>query len=278
METEVVKIDIRQAISSKMPRAARWIPGFVYRWLARLIRQDELNRVLADNRGLTGSAFAAGALRTLGVGIKVTGDDNIPDGGRYIFVSNHPLGGLDGIGLIAFLGKRYGDGHLRFLVNDVLMAVKPLGNVFLPVNKYGSQSRESMRAVDEAYSGDMQIGTFPAGLCSREGVDGKVRDLEWKKSFVVKSRETHRDVIPIYFSGLNSRFFYKFAKFRKKLGIKFNIELILLPGEMVKNRGAEFEIRVGKPIAWTEFTDGRSPKAWADEVKRRVYDLADKHI
>lgn len=278
MDTDVVKIDIRQAISSKMPRAARWIPGFVYRWLARLIRQDELNRVLADNRGLTGSAFAAGALRTLGVGIKVTGEDNIPNGGRYIFVSNHPLGGLDGIGLIVFLGKRYGDGHLRFLVNDVLMAVKPLGNVFLPVNKYGSQSRESMRAVDEAYSGDMQIGTFPAGLCSREGVDGKVRDLEWKKSFVVKSRETHRDVIPIYFSGLNSRFFYKFAKFRKKLGIKFNIELILLPGEMVKNRGAEFEIRVGKPIAWTDLADGRSPKEWADEVKRRVYDLADKHI
>lgn len=278
MDTEVVKIDIRQAISSKMPKASRWIPGFVYRWLARLIRQDELNRVLVDNRGLTGSAFAAGALRTLGVTVKVAGEDNIPDGGRHIFVSNHPLGGLDGIGLIAFLGKRYGDDQLRFLVNDVLMAVKPLGNVFLPVNKYGSQSRGSMRAVDEAYSGDVQIGTFPAGLCSREGADGKVRDLEWKKSFVVKSRETHRDVIPIYFSGLNSRFFYKFAKFRKKLGIKFNIELILLPGEMVKNRGVEFEIRVGKPIAWTEFTDQRSTKEWADEVKRRVYDLADKHI
>lgn len=168
MEDKVVKIDIREAISSKLPKASRWIPGFVYRWLARLIRQDELNRVLCENRGKTGSAFAEGALQTLGVSVRVIGEENIPASGRFVFVSNHPLGGLDGIGLIAFLGKRYGDDHLRFLVNDVLMAVKPLDNVFLPINKYGSQSRESMRAVDAAYAGDFQIGTFPAGLCSRE--------------------------------------------------------------------------------------------------------------
>lgn len=139
MEDKVVKIDIREAISSKLPKASRWIPGFVYRWLARLIRQDELNRVLCENRGKTGSAFAEGALQTLGVSVSVMGEENIPASGRFVFVSNHPLGGLDGIGLIAFLGKRYGDDHLRFLVNDVLMAVKPLDNVFLPINKYGSQ-------------------------------------------------------------------------------------------------------------------------------------------
>lgn len=276
MEDKVVKIDIREAISSKLPKASRWIPGFVYRWLARLIRQDELNRVLCENRGKTGSAFAEGALQTLGVSVSVMGEENIPASGRFVFVSNHPLGGLDGIGLIAFLGKRYGDDHLRFLVNDVLMAVKPLDNVFLPINKYGSQSRESMRAVDAAYAGDFQIGTFPAGLCSREGDDGRVRDLEWKKSFVAKSVETHRDVIPVYFSGLNSRFFYKFAKFRKKLGIKFNIELILLPGEMVKNRGSKFEIRVGKPIPWTAFTSARRSGEWAEIVKDKVYDMADE--
>ncbi len=274
MEENVVKIDIREAIRSKMPKVAKFIPGFVYSWLARLIRQKELNQVLADNHGKTGSDFAQGALRTLGVGLKVVGEENIPDNGRFVFVSNHPLGGLDGIGLIAFLGKRYGDENLHFLVNDVLMAVKPLDNVFLPINKYGSQSRQSMRAVDEAYKGDGQIGTFPAGLCSREGADGKVRDLEWKKSFVAKCVETHRDVIPIYFSGLNSRFFYKFAKFRKKVGIKFNIELILLPGEMVKNRGAEFEIHIGKPIAWTDFDDSRTYAQWADYVKQHVYGMA----
>ncbi len=274
MEENVVKIDIREAIRSKMPKAARLIPGFVYRWLARLIRQDELNQVLADNHGKTGSDFAEGALRTLGVGLKVVGEENIPSTGRFIFASNHPLGGLDGIGLIAFLGKHFGDENLRFLVNDVLMAVKPLGNVFLPVNKYGSQSRQSMRAVEEAYNGDGQIGTFPAGLCSREGADGEVRDLEWKKSFIAKSVETRRDVIPVYFSGLNSRFFYKFAKFRKKLGIKFNIELILLPGEMVKNRGSEFEIHVGKPIVWTVFDGSRTREQWADYVKQQVYGMA----
>ena len=276
MEDKIVKIDIREAIAGKMPRASRFIPGFVYRWLARLIRQDELNKVLSDNRGLEGSAFAAGALRTLGVGLEVVGEENLPAEGRFTFVSNHPLGGLDGIGLISFLGKRYGDDNLRFLVNDVLMAVKPLNNVFLPINKYGSQSRRSMKAVDEAYRGDGQVGTFPAGLCSREGADGQVRDLQWKKSFIAKSVETHRDVVPLYFSGLNSRFFYKFAKLRKKVGIKFNVELILLPGEMVKNRGAKFEIRIGKPIPWTTFDNSRTREEWADYVKQQVYCLADR--
>lgn len=141
MEDKVVKIDIREAISSKLPKASCWIPGFVYRWLARLIRQDELNRVLCENRGKTGSAFAEGALQTLGVSVSVMGEENIPASGRFVFVSNHPLGGLDGIGLIAFLGKRYGDDHLRFLVNDVLMAVKPLENVFCQSTNTAASAR-----------------------------------------------------------------------------------------------------------------------------------------
>lgn len=272
-QDDVIHIDVREAIKAKMPRYSKLIPGFLYRGIAKLIRQDELNRILDENRGKKGSAFAEGALKTMGIGLEVTGEEHIPQSGRFIFVSNHPLGGLDGIALISLLGKRYED-NVRCLVNDVLMAVKPLDNVFLPVNKYGAQTKDAIRQVDDAYSGDVQMITFPAGLCSRRNDRGEVRDLEWHKSFVVKSVETGRDIIPIYFNGLNSRFFYKFARFRKRLGIKFNIELILLPGEMVKGSGTSFTVNIGKPIPHTTFDKSRTPKEWAEYVKKIVYGLA----
>ena len=266
-------IDIREAIMQKMPRYGRRIPGFVYSRLAKIIRQRELNCILNENAEKTGVEFAKGVLHSLDIKLNVSGMENIPEGGRYIFASNHPLGGLDGISLIALLGEKY-NGHVKFVVNDVLMAVRPLRNVFLPVNKYGSQSRQAIRQVDEAFAGDDQMLVFPAGLCSRMDSAGKVCDLEWQKSFITKSEETHRDVIPVYFSGLNSRFFYKFARFRKRLGLKFNIELILLPGEMVKSRGCTFNVRIGEPIPYTAFDKSRSSREWAQTVKAAVYRLA----
>lgn len=273
MSDEVVKINVRDAVKAKLPKYAKYIPGFVYRWLERVICQDELNRILTENRGKTGSQFAEGALNTLGISLRVEGRENLPED-RCTFVSNHPLGGLDGIALIAMLGKHYGDENVRCLVNDVLMAVRPLDNVFLPVNKYGAQSRASMRRIEETYAGNKQIMTFPAGLCSRKGNDGKVRDLQWQKSFITKSVNSRRDVVPIFFSGLNSKFFYRFARIRKKLGIRFNIELIFLPSEMVKNRGQQFVIHIGKPIPYTTFDNSRSSREWTDFVKETVYSLA----
>lgn len=273
MEAEAMHIDIREAIMQKMPRYGRRIPGFVYSRLAKIIRQRELNRILDENAGKTGVEFAKGVLNSLDIKLNVSGMENIPDGGRYIFAGNHPLGGLDGIALIALLGEKY-DGQVKFVVNDVLMAVRPLRNVFLPVNKYGTQSRQAIRQVDEAFAGDEQMLVFPAGLCSRMDNSGKVCDLEWQKSFITKSEETHRDVVPIYFNGLNSRFFYKFAQLRKRLGLKFNIELILLPGEMIKSRGCTFDVRIGKPIPYTTFDKSRSPHQWAQTVKAAVYRLA----
>lgn len=266
-------IDVREAVESKIPSYAKHIPGFVYRWLERVVRQKELNRVLKENADRRGVDFAEGVLGSFGIKLEVEGLDNISDGGRYIFASNHPLGGLDGMALITILGRKY-DGNVKCIVNDILMLIKPLNGVFLPINKHGGQSRKNMEAVDEAYHGGCQMITFPAGLCSRRGKNGKISDTEWKKSFITKSIESRRDVVPIYFGGTNSGFFYKFAKFRKRIGIKLNIEMVLLPGEMVDGAGSTFRIKIGKPIPYTEFDNSRSQKEWAQEVKRRVYEMS----
>ena len=266
-------IDVREAVEAKIPSYAKHIPGFVYRWLERVVRQKELNRVLKENADRRGVDFAEGVLGSFGIKLEVEGLDNISDGGRYIFASNHPLGGLDGMALITILGRKY-DGNVKCIVNDLLMLIKPLNGVFLPINKHGGQSRKNMEAVDEAYHGGCQMITFPAGLCSRRGKNGKISDTEWKKSFITKSIESRRNVVPIYFGGTNSGFFYKFAKFRKRIGIKLNIEMVLLPGEMVDGAGSTFRIKIGKPIPYTEFDNSRSQKEWAQEVKRRVYEMS----
>lgn len=267
-----MKVDIRDAIAGKLPRVARYVPGFVYRGLERIVCQDDLNRILHENAQKTDWEFAAGVMRSMSITLRVEGEENIPQGRRLVFVSNHPLGGLDGIALLSILGRRY-DNRVKCVVNDVLMLVEPLRGLFLPINKYGNQARQAMQRLDEAYAGDEQVVMFPAGLCSRMSDDGRVADLEWQKSFVAKSVESRRDVIPVFFDGENSRFFYKFARLRKRLGIRFNIELILLPREMVRAAGKTFTVRFGKPIPYTTFDGSRSAREWAAWVKNEVYGL-----
>ena len=261
MSNESIHIDVDKLLRTKLPKYYRYIPKAVIRWLARTICQDELNALLEHNAGKEGCEFAASALVYLGVSVKVSGIENLPAdaGSRLVFASNHPLGGLDGIALISQLGAHYG-GKIKCVVNDMLMQVSPLAKLFLPANKHGRQSEEAVRAINEAFAGDDQMLYFPAGLCSRRMKGGEIADLEWKKSFIVKSVEYHRDVVPVYFSGQNSDFFYKFASWRKRIGMKLNIEMIYLPGEIFKSRGKEFNIIIGKPIPWQTFTSGRRPR------------------
>ncbi len=275
---ETLRLDVSEVLKAKMPKKYRYIPRFVVKWLERVIHQDELNRLLLANKDKKGADFADAILKDLDVKIDVVGEDNLPsDGdGRYIFVSNHPLGGLDGIALISMLSRRY-NGKLKFIVNDMLMPIKPLGNLFLPANKVGRQSHEIARKMNEAMAGDGQIATFPAGLCSRRRADGTVCDLEWTKGFISKSVEYKRNIVPIYFDGLNSDSFYRMARLRERAGIKFNVEIILLPGEVFKNRGKRFTVYVGKPIRWETFTGvNRSPREMAQEIKELVYNLKTK--
>ena len=241
--------------------------------LERAIHQDELNALLRATYPAEGSAFARALMRELDINVSVSGLDAIPAGENFIFASNHPLGGLDGIAMIGVLGERYGDDHVRFLVNDMLMNVEPLRNVFLPVNKYGSQGREAARAIAAAYSSDMQVIIFPAGLVSRLGPEG-VRDLEWQKAFVAKALESGRRIVPVRFDGLNTPRFYRTARWRKRLGLKFNVEQILLPGELCKARGNSFGITFGAPVDPSAMrAQGMTPRQIAAEVRRMVYDL-----
>lgn len=271
MNGKLVKIDVDSVLRTRLPKHYRYIPRFVVRWLERTICQDRLNTILKKMADKNSVDAATAALDEMGINVTASGLDELPDG-RYMFVSNHPLGGLDGLALISLLGNRY-DHKIKFLVNDLLMAVTPLRGVFLPVNKYGHQSRAAASQIEEALKGDNQMITFPAGLCSRMQPDGTIADLPWQKAAVVHAVNNQRDIVPIYFDARNSRFFYRFANWRKRLGIKFNIELIFLPKEMLKQSGSNLHFIVGQPIPWSSL-DARAPRHEAARLRDIVYTMA----
>ena len=271
MGSEPLKIDVDKVLRERLSKHYKYIPRCVVRWLERTICQDQLNAILKKMAGKNSVDAATAALDEMHITIHATGLDQLPQG-RFMFVSNHPLGGLDGLALISLLGNRY-EHRIKFLVNDLLMAVDPLRDVFLPVNKYGSQSRAAAAGIEEALQSDNQFITFPAGLCSRMQPDGTIADLPWQKAAVVHAVNYQRDIVPVYFDARNSKFFYRFAKWRKKLGIKFNIELIFLPREMLKQSGTTQRIIIGQPISW-ESLDSRAPKKQAASLRDIVYSMA----
>ena len=169
------------------------------------------------------------------------------------------------------IGQHY-NGKIRYLVNDLLLYLSNLRSIFVPINKHGSQGKNNARLIDEAYASDNQIVTFPAGLCSRK-INGKIQDTEWKKSFIQKAVEHKRDIVPVYFEGRNSNFFYRLANLRKALGIKMNYEMIYLPDEMFRSKHKTFRIHFGKPVPWQTFDNSKKPAEWAEWVQGLAYNL-----
>lgn len=274
---EAIKIDLDAVLRQRLPKLSRFIPRPLVEWLKRTICQDRLNQILEENAGLEGADFARGALRSLDIRTGIKNAEHLPSPRerRVLYVSNHPLGGLDGMALIDFVQQRHG-GKVYFVVNDLLSAVKPLESVWLPVNKHGRQSRESLAAIEEAFAGDDPIIMFPAGLCSRmqkEGGEMVVKDLQWQKMFVNKACRHKRNVIPLHFFGQNSEHFYRIALRRRRLGLKFNIEMIYLPQEMVGMEHSEFTIGCGSPIPWQQLTPGSGAQACADAIRAEVYKI-----
>ena len=267
-------IDIDKILRSKMGSKARFVPGFAVSWLKRIIHQDQVNAFIWENRDKSGVEWLEATVRYLKMDIEIVGMENLPDkndGRLYTFVSNHPLGGQDGVALGSIIGRHY-DGRFRYLVNDLLMNLPGLAPVCIGINKTGRNSRDFPRMVEAGFKSDNHMLMFPAGLNSRKQPDGTIRDIAWKKTFITKSVECRRDVVPIHFSGRNSERFYRIAKFSDR-SLPFNLAMIFLVDEMYRNVGKHFRIDIGKPIPWQTFDKSRTPAQWAQYVEDIVYGL-----
>jgi 1-acyl-sn-glycerol-3-phosphate acyltransferase len=266
------EVDVRKAFYSRNPRVAKLIPGFVYWYIKRIVHQNEMNEFLKVHGKKTGIYFINAVIEDFNVKIIVEGESNIPKKGRFQFVANHPLGGFDGMILMHIISKYF--RKIKFLVNDILMNILNIEELFIPVNTFRRQSVKYARRIDSEYASDAQILNFPAGICSRK-IKGRIIDLEWKKSFISKTIQHKRDIVPVYFKGRNSNFFYNLSNIRKALGIKTNIELFFLADEMYKQKNKTVFIKFGKPIPFTTFDKSKNYQEWAKWVKDKVYALGE---
>ena len=264
---ETVQLDLDQIVNSRF--GEKKIPRFVLGWLKKFIHQDHLNGFL--KKGYLGVEFAEQSLVYYDADVKVEGLENIPEEGRFTFAGNHPLGGIDALSVIAKVGRKY-NGNIVVPANDFLMAVKPIAEYTIPVNKMGGQSAGLAGLINDAFNSDRQVIIFPAGLCSRR-IDGKIQDPPWKKTFITKSRMSRRDIVPVWFSGRNSRRFYFLDKLQKMLHLKLNIAMLTLPDELFRSQHKSYRLVFGKPIPWQTFTPEKRDSEWAAWVREKVYEL-----
>ncbi len=263
-------LDLEQVIKSKAGDKAKYVPKFLINWFKNFMHLDYINAYLKE--GYVGVEFCENCLKYLGVEIDVDGLGNLPkDGRKYTFVSNHPLGAIDGVALCGIIGRQY-DGKVKSLINDILMHLNGMAPLGIPINKTGSQARNLSKLINDAYDSDNQMLIFPAGLCSRK-IDGEIKDLPWGKSFVTISRRTGRDIIPVHFEGENSKRFYRTANLQKKLGLKFPLAMMLLPDEMYRSAGRKYRITFGRPIPVETLDKTKSDHEWAQEIRRIAYEL-----
>ncbi len=272
--TKVLKriepIDIKSVFYNKNPKLARLIPGFIYRYLKRILHQKDINQFLKECGERYNLEFVEASIKEFNVTIRVEGRENISNEGKYIFASNHPLGGFDGIILMKIISEHYKD--FKFLVNDILMNLANIRDFLIPVNKHGKQGTEVAKLIDETFRSKNQIVTYPAGLVSRK-IKGQIIDLPWHKNFIIKAIKYQRNIVPVHISGRTTDFFYRLAKIRMLLGIKTNIEMLYLIDETWKHRNKEFVVKFGKPIDWQTFDKSRKPVDWAKWIKEQVYAL-----
>jgi|ERR1019366_4177432 putative hemolysin len=264
-------IDIEKAIGDKNPRLLKVLPRFLLNYIKKVIHQEELNDAVNFHSHRYRLDFADAAMEVFGPKTKVTGEENIPKEGGVIMVANHPLGGLDGVAFIQVIGKYRED--IRFFVNDLLLSFKNFEDIFVPVNTLGKNPVEYKQTIEQVYASNECLLLFPAGMVSRRRRGGVIKDLIWKKSFITNSIQYQKDVYPVFIEASNSNFFYQLGYWRKKIGIKTNIEMFYLVDEMYQQNGKTISFIFGEPISWETFTKDKSAEYWSEQVKEHVYAL-----
>ncbi len=263
-------INVRRLIGSKNPRLLKWLPGFLIRYLERVLHQKQINQFLLDCPTSKNQDFCADVLRLVGVTYSISGIENIPKTGKCIVVMNHPLGGMDAIVLVDALRNHRID--IQFIVNDLLLNLERLNDIFVGINKHGKTKTDTLLKVNELFASEQLVCIFPAGLVSRKK-NGIIRDLTWKKTFVRQAKVNQQPVVPVHIDGRLSPFFYRLANFRTFLGIKANIEMFYLVDELFRLKGKHIHFTVGKPISPEELTQKGNDQTTANWFKEHIYSL-----
>ncbi len=267
-------IDIKKYIKQSSSPFLRKLPNFVIYLLKIIIKEKEINLILKNSQDTVGYSFLCKVIEDLNLTLDIKGKENLPEDGKCFFAANHPFGIIDGLIITHTVSEKY--GKLNAIGNDAFMFIPQLRPFIFAVNVFGTNSRDSILALENLYNSDMPITHFPAGIVSRR-INGKIQDSAWQKSFITKSISSKRSIVPIYFHGRNSWLFYAVSSFRKFLKIDLTLELILLPREIFLKKGKTLKVVIGKPIHYSTFDNTHSHLEWAQKVRSQVYAMGNNN-
>lgn len=249
-------LDVDGALKKNNPKLHRRLPKIIISFISKFIKADALNELIHNNRHFKAENFSKHFLEDLNITISTQGVEKLSTQKSYIFVVNHPLGAIDGLSMLFVLNDFGFDS--KMVVNDILNQVYPLRDGILPLNLYGKLSKDQISNLNAILNSKKSIVIFPAGKTSK--IKGKtIKDEDWNPFFIKKAQQFKRDIVPVHFSGRNSGFFYFTAWIRKRLKIKLNLEMLLLPRQIFFHRNKHFRVLLGKPISYTDFDRSLSP-------------------
>ena len=266
-------IDIEKVIKDKNPQLLKWLPKFIVNYLKRIAHQDEVNEILDDFKDIYDYEFSSALIKRLNIKVTVSGQENIPKTGGFIFAANHPLGGMDAMALVTVIEPYRKD--VKFIVNDILLNLKNLRGLFVGVNKHGGNTKNALKVIDDLFASDKAVFVFPAGMVSRRK-KGIVADLEWKKTFITRAKKHEKTIIPVFVEGSLSNFFYRLSNLRTALGLKANLEMLYLCDESFKQQDKTLSITFGKPIPSSFFDDSKTDKEWSKWMEEKVHTMNNK--
>ncbi len=267
-------INVKELVKSSGSRLLQRLPGFVLNGIVRIIREDEINRILARYSDSQGVDFLTAMRREFNITIEIEGIKNLPEDGRCFFVANHPFGFADGLVLTSIVAGKY--GTFNAIGNELFLLVPQLRPLIAAVDVFGigNNSRQYLLELENVYSSDVPVTHFPSGEVSRIK-SGKIQDKDWEKSFISKAVSCKRNIVPIYIRGRNSLLFYLVFSCRKVIGIQANLELVLLPREFFNKRNKTIKVKIGAPVPYGTFDKTRTRSEWAQWMKSQVYRLKD---
>ncbi|WP_438989723.1 GNAT family N-acyltransferase [Polaribacter sp.] len=251
----------------------RFLGTFVGWILLRILRISTINKIYDKNKNKSELDFLNGVLDDCNIKFEVPEDDlkRIPKEGPFITISNHPLGGIDGVLLLKLLIEKRAD--YKIIANFLLHRIAPLKPYVMPVNPFETRKdvKSSVAGIKSALSHLREgkpLGIFPAGEVSTYK-DGKLKvDKPWEEGAVKLIKKAEVPVIPIYFHAQNSKLFYFLSK------ISDTLRTAKLPSEVISQGGRVVRVRIGKPISVKDQSGFKDIPSFCEFIRKKTYMLA----
>src|SRR5690606_7498216 len=241
--------------------------------LMKTLRISELNKIYDRNKHLQGEAFLKAILDEFQIKFEIPEEDlkRLPKDGAYITISNHPLGGIDGILLLKLMLEKEPD--YRIIANFLLHRIEPLKPYIMPVNSFESHKNEksSVIGIKETLrhlSENKPLVIFPAGEVSTYKDDQLIVDKPWEEGAIKLIKKAQVPVVPIYFHAKNSRLFYFLSK------ISGTLRTAKLPSELLTQKNLTIKVRIGKPISVAEQNEHATVEEFSEFLRKKTYMLA----